>query len=707
MILENFFSPKSIAVSVVKNEAIDPGYKIIFNLKSGGFTGEIVPLNTEHDDIQGLTCYNDLQDYGEPVDLAVITSERNDVLKSVRDAVNAGTKAILIVTSGFKETGLDGFEIENEIVEACRSGGARLMGPNSIGLINTSINLNASLANDIPPKGGISIFSQSGAICSAMLDMARHYHLGISKVANIGNKADVDESDMILCYGEDKTTSVLLGYIENISAGDRFVKNAETVTTQKPVIILKAGNTSSGRKAAASHTGAIFEEENAYCAAFKRSGVTRADTFDELFDYAAAFSMQPLPHGKRIMIIASAGGPGTVAADAVERAGLEVAEVEYSSHPILLELADTYGHGDSPVTVVGDSAPEVYVETIEAGMKEQAVDAVLLVLATGNLYHPEKIIKEVTRHVASYGKTILISWMGRKKMPADKQEFFNTHIPDYPSPERAVAALKAMYEYYQWKNRPPRLVTRFRVNRRKVDRIIRRHRATNRLFLGDIKTKRILDAYGFHTLPGGLASSAEEAVEIASRIGYPVAVKIVSPDIIHKTDLGGVKLNILDASGVEDAFDLMMLRIRQRHPSARIEGVFIEKMAERGLEVIIGMHREPGFGPMLMFGLGGIFVEVMNDITFYLAPITEDEAVQMLKSTRSYEMLQGKRGKKGVDIHAIAGCLQRISQLTTDFPEIQELDINPLIVGEADREPVVVDARMTLSPLKPEGLNEV
>lgn len=693
--LENFFSPGSIAVAGITNEPDHPGYRILDNLIKSGFKGDLVPLTADFNEIQGRECYRDLGDYGEAVDLVVITSLREEVAEAVKDAVGAGSKAVLVITQGFRETGSQGLDMENELVDICHGAGVRLMGPNTIGIINTAMDMNASLYPELPEPGGVSIFSQSGAICSAMLDIASARHLGIASVANIGNKADLNETDMIRFYGKDTSTRVILGYVENISSGDDFVKGTENVTAEKPVIVMRSGTTSAGKKVAASHTGVLAGEETAYGAAFKRAGVIRADSFEELFDYAAAFSTQPLPAGKNIMIVASAGGTGIVAADAVEKAGFKVADLDIASLLTLDKIDGSYGQGACPVLVAGDSSPDVYVSAVKAGMDDEGVDAILIVLASGTLYDPGEIINAVASASESYNKTVLISWMGKKGL-SHREEFFHGGIPDYPSPERAVGVIKAMHEYYQWKNRPPRLVTRFRVNRRKVARIIRRHKNTNRLFLGDIKAKKILDAYGFATLPGGLASSPSEAVEIAARVGYPVAVKIVSPDIIHKTDLGGVKLNIFDSTGVEDAFDLMMLRIKQQHPSAYIEGIFVEKMADRGMEVIIGMHREPRFGPMLMFGLGGIFVEVMKDVTFYLAPITEEEAVQMLKSTRSYEMLQGKRGAKAVDIHAIAGCLQRISQLTTDFPEIKELDINPLIVGEEGREPVVVDARMTL-----------
>jgi len=348
--------------------------------------------------------------------------------------------------------------------------------------------------------------------------------------------------------------------------------------------------------------------------------------------------------------------------------------------------------------VLGDADPERYVAAIEAALNDDEVDAIIVILTPQAMTRPAETARAIASKL-NRQKPVLASFMGGKGVMPGRAELGEAGLPEYDSPERAVEALKAMYEYASWKQRPPRVVTRFPVNRRRAERIITRHQRTGRLHLGEVKAKSILDAYGFRIPEGKLASSSDEAIEIAKRVGFPAAMKIVSPDIVHKTDLGGVQLNLASAGKVRDAYDLMMLRIREKAPDARIEGVYVEKMVDTGLEVIIGMSRDPQFGPMLMFGLGGIFVEVMKDVTFHLAPITSEEAVQMLLTTRSYEILKGKRGQKGVDLEAIANGLQRISQLTTDFPEIQELDINPFIVGEIGGTAVVADARMTLRPL--------
>ncbi|MEN8200296.1 MAG: acetate--CoA ligase family protein, partial [Thermodesulfobacteriota bacterium] len=420
-----------------------------------------------------------------------------------------------------------------------------------------------------------------------------------------------------------------------------------------------------------------------------------------LFDYAAAFSSQPLPNGNRILVITNAGGPAILGADGVEQGGMRLVGLqgpdEGSREALLPEERDGRGF----IEILGDVDPKRYGTVIKEAQGDPDVDGVLLVFAPQSMRQPAEAVRSIVTNLDG-SKPVVATFIGGRNLHELRHELAALGLPIYETVERAVASLKVMEEYATWKKRPPRTVTRFRVNRRRVERILTRRRRTGRLQLGEVKAKAVLGAYGFRIPEGALASSAEEAQEIAERLGFPVAMKIVSPDIIHKSDLGGVFLNVASGEAAEDTYDLMTLKIRKKVPDARIEGVYVEKMVDKGLEVIIGMSRDPQFGPMLMFGLGGIFVEVMKDVTFHLAPITEQEAIQMLKSTRSYAMLQGRRGEEGVDLAAIASGLQRISQLTTDFPQILELDINPFIVGSFGSEPVVADARITLAPLPKE-----
>ncbi len=701
MTIDTLFHPKSVAVVGASRTVGKVGHDILANLVRDGFQGTIVPINPSADELLGLRCFPSLGEYGEEVELVVVAVPQPQVKEVLKECVKVKAKAVIVTSAGFRELGPEGFVLEKELVEFCRRHDIRLLGPNCLGVINTENQLNASFAGAMPKSGGISVFSQSGALCTVMLDLAAGRHLGLAKLISIGNKADISEVDILSYLAKDEQTKVIVGYLEDISTGNNFVKAAEDASSQKPVVIFKAGTTTAGLRAAASHTGVLAGTDTAYGAAFKRSGVVRADNFESLFDYATALYMQPLPKGNNILIITNAGGPGTMAADAVERAGMRVAELDRNTATALRDKLPRVASVGNPIDVLGDADPERYVAAIEAAQSDPAVDAILVILTPQAMTRPAETAQAIANTIDGT-KPVVASFMGGADVMPGRKELTATGLPDYESPERAVAALKGMREYAAWQQRPPRRVTRFRVNRRRVERILSRRQRIGLLQLGEVKGKDVLGAYGFRIPSGALASSSEEAREVAERIGYPVAMKIVSPDIVHKSDLGGVHLNVANGEAAEDIYDLMTIKIGKKVPDAKIEGVYVEKMARKGLEVIIGMTRDPQFGPMLMFGLGGIFVEVMKDVTFHLAPITEQEAIQMLMSTKSYAMLEGRRGNKGVDVAAIASGLQRISQLTTDFPQILELDINPFIVGDFGSEPVVADVRMTLAPLPEE-----
>lgn len=694
--LDRLFSPQTIAVIGASKTIGKVGYDIMSNLVKSGFKGPIIPVNSAGGELFGLKVYPHITDYPDPVDLVVIAVPAELVPAAAQEAVRKKAGAIVVVASGFKESGPQGRDLEEELTAICRRGGVRLLGPNCLGVINTAIRLNASFSRRIPQPGHLAIFSQSGALCTAMMDIADEREMGVSKAISIGNKADITEVDVLATLAHDNETKVIVGYLEDISDGDKFVKAAVEASSRMPVVILKAGTTSAGSQAAANHTGVLAGKDTAYGAAFKRAGICRADSFEALFDYATALALQPTPRGNRVLIITNSGGSATMAADAVEKSGLIVTGLTDALAVTLREKLPSAAFIDNPIDISADAEPRHYAAVIESALSDGSIDAILVVLAPQYMNEPAATVRAI---LAQLDDTvpILASFLGGSDIMPSRKELAAAGLPFYDSPERAVGALKAMYEYGVWKRRPARHVVRFPVNRRRVERIITRRQRTGRLRLGEVKSKDILKAYGFNIMDGRLTTSLEEAVEIARTIGFPVAMKIVSPSIVHKSDLGGVRLNLGSSHEVADAFDLMMLRINKLAPNAIIEGIYVEKMAEKGLEVIIGMTRDPQFGPMLMFGLGGIFVEVMKDVTFHLAPITENEAVQMLKSTRSYQLLEGKRGLKEVDINAIAIALQRISQLTTDFPQVVELDINPLIVGEIGNDPVVADARMTFA----------
>jgi acetyltransferase len=694
--LETLLYPKSIAVIGASRSPEKVGYAVLANLVNGGFKGAIVPVNPGATEILGLKCYKSLDEYKGKIELSVIVVAGKFVKDALRQSIDAGAKSVIVITAGFKEVGAAGAAAEKELVEICRAAGVRMVGPNCLGVLNTDHSMNATFAPSVPPPGKISVISQSGALCVAILDWAAESKLGLGKVISFGNKADLNEVDFIQTLAEDKETRVIAGYLESIKEGDKFLRIAEQAASVKPVVILKVGITSAGAKAASSHTGSLAGADIAYGAAFKRAGVIRAENFEALFDYATAFAMQPLPAGDRVAIITNAGGPGIMAADAAEGLGLKMVSPSPASVEKLKACMPASAAFGNPIDVIGDAEPDRYVKAFEIMQDDEKIDGIIVVVTPQNMTRPLELAEKLA--AAHKGKKpVLAAFMGGTEVAAGKEKLQAVGIPNYPSPDRAVTAFRAMCDYAAWRGRPARIVTRFPVNRRRVDRIINLQTRNGTPQMGEVEAKEILRAYDFNVLAGQLARTSDDAVEIAERIGYPVVLKISSPDIIHKSDFGGVRINLANAEQVRDAFDLMMVRIQKRAPKAHLRGGFVEKMGARGREVILGMTRDPQFGPMLMFGLGGIFVEVMKDVTFHLAPITAEEAMQMLKGTRSYALLQGARGQAPVDLDAIAGALQRISQLATDYPEILELDINPFIVGPVGVQAYVADARMTLS----------
>jgi len=677
------FSPARVAVIADSMAEDTVGRRLMEHLMAGGYTGDVVPVcEAGGGEVCGRECLARAKDAPGPVDLALITVDAAQAMRAVDSAARAGAKAVVVASAGFREAGPRGAELERDLAEACVQRDVALLGPNSLGVIDVHHRLNASLVPALPRPGGISIISQSGAVSVALLQWAARRRLGLAKMICVGNKAGLTEVDLLRALAWDPATTVILAYLVSISSGSAFMEAAKDAANNKPVIVLKGGVTRAGVTAAAAHTGHLADANIAYGAAFRRSGVVRAPTAEALLDYASAFARAPLPRGDRVAIVTT-GGPGVLAADAVDLAGLRV--------------VGGPGRGDAPIEVLGDAPPERYLAAVDAALGDDDVEAVILALAPHAMTRPVETLRAFSRSPVE-DKPILASWMGGLDLLEQLTDQERCHLPDYPTPERAVAALKAMDEYAAWRRRPPRIVTRFPVNRRRVERILTHQVRAGQLELSEVCSKEVFRAYNFAVPEGDLATTADEAVEIAERIGLPVVLKIDSPDIPHKTPAGALRLNLGNPGAVRDAFDLMMLRISQHLPGARVNGVFVERMGFAGREVVLGMERDSQFGPLLLFGLGGIVVETMVDVSFHLAPITADEAMRMLTATRSYELLRGSPGQRGVDLRSIAGGLQRVSQLATDFPQIREMDISPFVVGDEGVEPYVADARIVLDP---------
>ncbi len=683
--LKALFVPARIAVIADTMEEGTRGRLLVERLVAGGFGGDVVPVcaGAGGGEVVGRACVAKAKEAAGPVDLALITVAAAEAKRAVANAARAGARTVVVCRSGFRDGGPEGAKLEQALVKACEEREVGLLGPNSLGVMNVQHRMNASLAPVLPRAGGVSILSQNGAVSVALLSWAARRRLGLAKVVCVGNKAGLGEAELIRALAWDPATTVIVAYLESISSGSAFMKAAEDAAHHKPVIVLKAGVTPAGVRAAAAHTGQLADASIAYGAAFRRAGVVHATSVESLLDYAAAFARAPLPRGDRVAIV-TAGGPGVLAADAVEKAGLRVVG----------------GTDGAPVEVRPGASPEAYVAAVDAARGAKDVDSVILALAPHVMARPLQTLQALSR-CSEDGVPVLASVLGGEELVTQLDDDQRCRMADYPSPERAVAALSVMHDYAAWRRRPPRIVARFPVNRRRVDRILTHQLRAGQLQLSEVRSKEVLRAYNFSVPKGALATTGAEAVEIAERIGLPVVLKVDSPDIPHKTAAGALRLNLGNTEAVHDAFDLIMLRISQRMPDVQINGVFVEKMGFSGREVVLGMHRDPQFGPMLLFGLGGTVVETMRDVSFHLAPITAEEALQMLESTRSYKLLDGAPGDHGVDLNAVANGLQRISQLATDFPQILEMDISPFVVGDEGVEPYAADARIVLDPEAP------
>ncbi len=699
MSLDLFFAPQSVAIMGASRKPGKVGYEILAAMKRGGFSGDIFPVNPTCDEVQGLQSYPDLKSIQKPLDLVVIVVAAKQVPAAMQSCVDLGVKAVIVISSGFKESGPEGAELEQAVVKIARTGGIRMIGPNCIGVMCPETKLNASFGGDLPKPGHLGYLSQSGSILAAMVDMSRSMDIGFSKLASIGNKADIDEMELIRYLGDDPNTHVIAGYLETITDGDEFIRQSERISRRKPILLLKAGGTEAGARAATSHTGRLAGSENAYECVFERAGVIRCESIKAQFDYARAFANQPLPTGPAVGVIANAGGAGIMATDAIEREGLELAKFtpETIARISLIMETAAVSNISNPLDLLGDALSDRYEYAMRAVLDDPNVQSLLVLLSPHAMTECMATAEAVIRVAGDRKeKPILACFLGADRTAEAILALRHGGIPSYDSPESAVAALRTMVQYAKWRSKPKRIVKLFPVNRRKVERILERHLRNHQLELGEMDTKEILQAYGFVTPPGGLANSAEQAANIANQIGYPVVLKVWSPDIVHKSDVGGVKTDVKNDQEVMDTFDLMMYRIPKKIANVNILGITVEKMYQHGREVILGMTRDPRFGPLMMFGMGGKLVEVLEDVAFYPAPLTSSEAKEMLVRTRTYDILRGVRGDEGVDIDAIAEALQRLSQLVTEFPQIKEMDINPFIVGREGMTPIAVDAMMSL-----------
>ena len=691
--LNHMFNAKSVAVIGASETKGKIGNDLMISLLNY-YKGKIVPINPNRDQVLGIKAYNSIKDYG-PVDLAVVVIPSPFVPAAVREVGETGTKNLVVISAGFKETDEVGAELEKQLVDICKEFDIKLVGPNCLGIMNTYNDMNASFSSDIAKKGHIAFMTQSGAIFAAILDYADKKNIGFSRIVSLGNKAGINETDCLINFMDDDNTGVIAGYLEGIVDGRAFMEASKKASKKKPVVIIKSGTTSKGSEAISSHTGTIAGSDSAYDAAFSQCGILRATSLEEIMDYSRTLALFPLPTGKRIAIITNAGGPGIMTTDSIIKHDLEIAQFTDATKSKLSEFLPDTANVNNPVDVLGDASPERFGFALDTVLQDPNVDGVIYLVTPQSVTDPEGTAKVAIDHAKSCDKPVLFSFFGGTRCEEAEVVLNEAKVPNYLYPKAAVVSMKALYDYTVIKAREYPEPPVFGVDKDAVKNIIddARKKGTNTLGLESFD---ILKAYGIPTVGTAISKTLKETVDAAEEIGYPLVMKIISPQISHKSDVGGIKLNLNNAEDVKAAYEDMMAKIPEKVPDAVLEGVQLQKMVSGGKEVIIGMIQDPTFGPTLMFGLGGIYVEILKDVKFAIAPVNENDVSSMISGIRTHKLLEGSRGSAPADIPAIKDIILRVSQLVMDFPEISEFEINPLIVFDEGEGALAVDMRLIL-----------
>lgn len=709
--LDFIFYPKSIAVIGASRQAGSVGQSLLANLLGSRYQGIIFPVNPKAEGILGIKSYPRVLEIPDEVDLAVIVVPSLIVPAVLEECGEKGIKGAIIITAGFKEIGGEGAELERKMQEIICRHDITLVGPNCLGVINTDprSSMNATFGTQMPKEGNIAFVSQSGALCVAVLDYAKEANIGFSKFISMGNKAGVAENELLRYLQSDPKTDVILMYLEDLVDGREFMTVAREITTSltrpKPIIALKAGRTLMGARAASSHTGSLAGSDKVYDAIFEQCGVMRVDTMEELFDYVKGFSSQPLPRGKNVAIVTNSGGPGILATDSCIRHGLNIAPLSRQTVKTLRKVLPQTASLHNPVDLVAEAQAEQYEATLKAVLKDKKVHSAIVILTPTAFTKVDQISASIVKVAKESMKPVVCCFLGIYDVSKGIEILEANGIPDYRFPESAARVLSEMTEFTRWLKRPQTGIKTYRVQRARAKEIIQSAKEEGRHSLLEQEAYEFLQAYGFPVIKSTLVRNEREAAEEAEKIGFPVVMKIASPDVLHKFDYGGVKLDLENKEQVKRAYQEICESILRHKPDARIAGMMIEEMAPPGKEIILGMNRDAQFGPILMFGLGGIYVEALEDVSFRLAPIREYSAMMMINKTKTHKILEGFRGGPVYDIEAIADCLKRLSQLVVDFEEIQELDINPLLVYEKGKGCKIVDARIIIGDGSPGELS--
>jgi len=699
--MEKMFHPKSVAVIGASEKKGSVGFAIMQNLIHGEYPGNIYPVNPNYKTIFEKPACATLLDINNTVDLVVIGTPINTVPAIIKECVRSSARGAVIISAGGKEAGAKGVELETAIKKEAKEGGLRIIGPNCLGIVSSRSRLNASFASHMPIPGKMAFISQSGAICSSILDLSIKENIGFSYFVSIGDMLDVDFGDMIDFLGGEQEVSSIVMYVESLCRFRNFMSAARSVSMVKPIIALKAGRTQAGALAAASHTGALAGEDSIYDAAFKRAGILRVKTFEELFDCAELLAKQPRPSGPGLAIVTNAGGLGVMAADALSDYGYEPVSLAIETIKKLDAILPPYWSKRNPIDMLGDVTPDLYRKVVEICLSAKEVNGLLIMSAPQALTDTAEVAASLVDLFRNKSFPIFTSWVGGAEMQKGREIFNQAGIPAFNTPERAVRAFMDIYQNSQniqmLQQIPGRLPKQLEFNREKVKKLIQAGLATKNHLLTEIETKTLLSAYGIPVNKVEQAASKEEAAKKAKDFGFPVVLKINSRDITHKSDAKGVCLNLTNEKEVKDAFEMILENAIAYNPKAKIEGVTIQPMAERfDFELILGAKKDRDFGPVILFGMGGILTEVLKDSAIALPPLNRLLAKNLMKETKIYQLLKGYRNISPANIQLLEEILIRLAQLVTDFPEIEELDINPLFVKENDA--CVVDARVLLKP---------
>jgi acetyl coenzyme A synthetase (ADP forming)-like protein len=693
--LDAIFRPRSIAVIGASRDRSSIGREILHNLIDGDFNGPIFPVNPKSPMVHSLKAYPSVMEIPDPVDLAVIVVRRDLVLATVDACGRKGIKGLVVITAGFKEAGEEGARLEAALKEKVRGHGMRMIGPNCMGVINTEegVRLNATFAKAAPLAGKIGFVSQSGALGEAILAHAREMGLGVSMFASVGNKTDISGNDLLEYWEDDPNVSLILLYLESFGNPRKFTQLARRITRTKPILAVKAGRSASGARAAGTHTGALAGLDIAVETLLNQCGVVRAATIQEMFVFAQALATQPLPAGRRVGVVTNAGGPGILAADALENLGMSVPQLGDASLRALRLVMPPEATPANPIDLIASARDDRYRAAVKIAVADPNVDALLIIFVSPIMIDAHSVAVAIVEATRGTAKPVVMCFMGKVGQEEGRKVFDAAGIPVYSFPELAAEGLASMERCRRLKTREEGSIVPFRTDAARASAILEKARADRRVDLTLTEALDLLDATGIPTAPRRLVASEAEAIAFGIDVGYPIVLKIAAASLSHKTEAGGVRVDLRNGDEAGLAYRKMAAALPRLGPGARI---LAQKMVKGGREVIFGVTHDPKFGPLAMFGLGGVYVEVLKDVTFKIMPLTDREAAEMVRAVRGYPLLTGFRGEKPVDLATVEEMLLRLSQLVAEQPGIDALDVNPFIAGESREASAAVDARVRL-----------